>query len=392
MAIESTYGTQETSGFLAFRILDESLSSTIPPLAQSNEMSGSQALEDLEVGRHFVEGSIVIEGKHNAAHVWRFICHAMGGMEIRHVGHLPDSTSTGQTDLATHVFVPQSLTELTAGSENAVPPGMTLRIWKAGATKSGGYADVFTGAIITSWSWEQDDGQSEPSITLNFIAKRSPSLSTTALGVTAILPVRALMFRDLSRDHSYSSMSGGIWFGLAASTEFDVDSFRINVNANIGFADGFLNNIDALNKPGHSGGWDVTGSITTRLKKNYYATSPYLFFKGGNQDLARQGIKIRYTSAEDAGTTPTDYPEAVQINLPRVVMTREDDSLSDPGEEPVDFDLVCEEGLLTSVAGPDTYNTPIAIQCCVKVSSDGDSGAAFCTPAEGGNPAPMKVA
>ena len=389
MAIESTYGTPETTGFLAFRILDESLSSTIPPLAQSNEMSGSQALEDLEVGRHFVEGSIVIEGKHNAAHLWRFICHAMGGMEVRTVGHLPDSTITGQTDLATHLFLPQALTETTTGSENAVPPGMTLRIWKAGATKAGGYADVFTGAIITSWSWEQDDGQSEPTITLNFIAKRSPSLSTTALGVTDILPVRALTLRDLSRTHSYASMSGKITFGFGS--EFDIDSFRINVNANIGFADGFLNNIDALNKPGHSGGWDVTGSVTTRLKQNYYALAPYSFFKGGNQDLARQAIIIRYTSAEDAGTTPTNYPEAVQINLPAVVMTREDDSLSDPGEAPVDFDLVCEEGLLSAIAGTSAYNTQLAIQCCVKVSSDGDSGAAFCTPAEGGNPAPMKV-
>lgn len=334
----------------AVPILSESLTLDRDLFPTSREFGTTGGVEFVEYGRGLVRGSVTFHPRYNQEWMWGFFAQFFGD-EVVNV----DQDLIGGT-LATsnrHSFV----------FTDALTRGFACRVWKGGAAASQGYIETFLGCMISRLVWEQPAGDIAR-VTLDIVGKSvsiasasgNPS-SVGALNGGSVVSPQFVKIRDLSSSPAGVFVSTGL-------TEFNHLSFTLTADRKLTPEPAFANSPDSIEQPGVVETREVTLELQSVLETDYNASNkPYREYIDKTESRARI---IYESTAVVAGAQ--EY--SIMLDLPKLIWTDAQASVSEPGAPPTRFTGRAILGTPASPATPPSTQTDFRMICVVKPADD----------------------
>jgi len=304
IGIETAFGTAQTSGLLELPITSETLTINSGTLPESQEIRSTGALSDIEDGRNFIQGTITIRPKYNSqAQAW-MMCRSFGGMEVVTNFKCTNGNSAGGSDHYAHLFTTQAFSETTTGSASAVPPTLTIYVWKSGVDTSG-TVERFRGCTVTGWTWNQPE-YDHPTLTFNIIgiAPTDADGDLIAAGSAPALTLQPNLVDVLGDDGGrISGIPGTVPTGsllINGASANNIRSWSIELEGNYSIPDSSLRDIDTFEQPGHDAPWSVRVTANGVLDQDWGDTSwpiERAFNAEGLMSGANSAFRVYYTSA-----------------------------------------------------------------------------------------------
>lgn len=391
---ETAFGTDPGTGYLrvpfrrhnglALRRKDTEISREIRPFA---------GVSSSDYGTAETEFEFTTYTYYNAPWYHKLLCAAMGGME--HIVLDRSVAGTAITDANTHLYAPQSYACKTAGSIGGMPPGMTMRAWKAGPNNTVGSIAKVTGARIREIEFLQEKGGW---LLTRFSGVANPLTRVDATGLTppAIVAAHKVTPQDIKVAAGGSPAS----FIQVGGAEYELDAFSIRMSTAMERPTPYANDPTGNYNPGIRGNRKVTGFLEGRvIQTSLDSGKPLRDFLDGIKD---REIRMRFMSGTIGGGAgypylPTAFgglhPYMFDIFLGKTIWTEGTDPIEGQGGSiPLRIGFKAYERHYTDtstiaytsgIGDPDSYKAPILIQLLADTTEDSD--ARFTASAAGGN-------
>lgn len=351
-------------------LLEETLKVEAEQFPQNQELGSAGAQSTVDFGRRTVRGSFSMYLTYNSDVIHVLLSAAFASYFRRNQVMVDASTQTTPSgSWSSHVYLPQSFLQTTAGAESGLHPGLTIRAWKGGQV--GSSSDHYVGCMITKVTWDHPEFD-RPRITFEFIGQFFGTFtsSTPVAAQTGNIPIKA---RDLKNRSGLAKSPGILKVGPALEINRDLLSFSVSVESGVEFAPSFLNSPDTLPKPGHVRPWKVTGRIGGLLQDVEYATGNLALSQATG---ALTGLRIRYVSDTDVAT---EAPYAADIYLKSMAVTARKNSVDEGGAPRTSFEFESQVATYTAAETPLTGDK--RAQICLSLIGKGSN---YVTVAQGG--------
>lgn len=329
-AEETTWGTAATTGWIRVGPLvapGDQLRLERDALQRAREMGFGGEPTTYGYGGARVVGSFSFLPSYNSTALGKLQKHALGqGTEATIPNALPNGSTPGGTPsgYATHMQWPSGFGGVTAGWEGGISKGLTIRVWKSGPDDTG-KLQTYAGCIPIAFLWDQGE-ERRPVVTVTFIGKSlqtsNASGLTPAALQTGLVPIGV---RDFMNRPTQPVCPGISKVNSALALDWNLRSFRINIEGQIEPTKPFLNSLDAMEKPVHVGKWKVTGSAETLLEQTFGVDSgPGTRYPSLEHEKSEKSSKIRLryvsdTNAYDGGSEANRAPYVYDFLLTNVI-------------------------------------------------------------------------